>query len=70
MSKGEMDLGLGPNLIPAIIQVIMIDHLVFIVMVETEMGIGFTLANSLHIPSNIFSRIYSKGCAWRKYPSK
>ena len=35
MVLGEVDLGLGPALLPPIIQVIMLDHLVFIVMVIT-----------------------------------
>ena len=45
MALGEVDLGLGPALLPPIIKVIMVDHLVFIVMVIPEMEIGLTTAN-------------------------
>ena len=45
----EVDLGIGPALLPPIIYVIMVDHLVFIVMVITEVDIGITPANFLHI---------------------
>ena len=46
---GELDLGFGPARLPPIIQVIMLDHLVFIVMVITEVGIGITPASFMHI---------------------
>ena len=49
MALVEVDIGLGPALRPPIIQVIMVDHLVFIVTVITEVGIGLTPANFLHI---------------------
>ena len=49
MASGEVDLGFGSDLLPPIIQVIMIDHLVLVVMVITEVGIGLTPANFLHI---------------------
>ena len=45
----EVDLGIGPDLLPPIIQVIMVDHIIFIVMAITELGIGLTPANFLHI---------------------
>ena len=48
MALGEVDIGLGPSILPPIIQVIMLDHLVFIVMMITEMGIGITPYNFLH----------------------
>ena len=49
MALGEVDIGLGPALLPPIIQVIMVDCMVFIVMVITEVEIGITPANFLHI---------------------
>ena len=49
MALGEMDLGLGPALFPPIMKLIMVDHLVFIVRLITEVGIGLTPANFLHI---------------------
>ena len=49
MALGEVDIYLGPSLIPRIIQVIMVDHLIFIVMVITEVGIGLTPTNFMHI---------------------
>ena len=49
MALGEADLGLISALLPPIIQVIMIDHLIFRVMVIKEVGIGNTPANFLHI---------------------
>ena len=49
MALGEVDISLGPALLPSIIQVIMVDHLVFIVMVITEGDIGITSSNFLHI---------------------
>ena len=48
-SRFPKDIGLGPTLIPPIIQVIMVDNLVFIVMVITEVGIGLTPNNFMHI---------------------
>ena len=44
----EVDLGLGPVLLPPVIHVVMVDHLVFIVMVITEVDIGTTQDNFLH----------------------
>ena len=49
MALGEVYLGLGSDLLPPIIQAIMVDHLVLIVMVIIEVGIGLTPANFLHI---------------------
>ena len=49
VALGELDLGFGPARLPTIIQLIKLDHLVFIVMVITEVGIGITPANFLHI---------------------
>ena len=49
MALGEIDLGIVPALLPPIIQLIMVDHLVFIVMLITEVGIGLTSAKFLHI---------------------
>ena len=49
MELGGVDLGLGPALLPPIIQVIMVGHLIFIVMVITEVRISITPANFLHI---------------------
>ena len=49
MALVEVDIGLEPALLPPIIQVIMVDYLVFIDMVITELGIGLTQANFLHI---------------------
>ena len=49
MALVEVDLGLVPPLLLPIIQVIIVDHLVFIVMVITEVVIGLTPANFLHI---------------------
>ena len=45
----EVDLGLGPDLLHNIITVIMVDHLVFIVMLITEVDIGITPDNFLRI---------------------
>ena len=42
MSLVEVGLGLRPALLPYIIQMIMVDHLVSIVMVITEVNIGIT----------------------------
>ena len=49
MAFGEVDLGIGPALIPPIIQMIVADHQGFIVMVITEVGMGLTPDNFLHI---------------------
>ena len=49
MALVEVDIGLEPALLPPIIQVIMVDYLVLIDMVITELGIGLTQANFLHI---------------------
>ena len=49
MMLGEVDLGLGRDLLPPIIQGIMVDHLIFIVMVITEVGIGITPENFLRV---------------------
>ena len=45
----EVDIGIGPSFIPPIIQVIMLDNLVFIVLVITEVDMGLATANFLHI---------------------
>ena len=50
MALGEVYIGLVPSLIPPIIRVIMADNLVFIFTVITEVEIGITPANFLHIP--------------------
>ena len=47
---GEVGLGIGPDLIPPIIQVIMADHHIFIVMVITKVCIDLTSSNFLRIP--------------------
>ena len=49
MALVEEGLGLGPSLLPTVIQVIIIYHLVFIVMVITEVVMFLTPANFLHI---------------------
>ena len=49
MALGEVDLGLVPDLLPPIIQAIMVDNLYFIVMVITEIDIVITPANFLNI---------------------
>ena len=48
MSLVEVDPGLGPALLLPIIQVIMLYHMVFIVMVIKEVEIGITSDNFLH----------------------
>ena len=48
MALVELDLGLGPAVLPPIIQVIMVYHLVFIVMAITEVDICITPASFLH----------------------
>ena len=45
----ETDLGLGPTLLPLIIQLIIVDYIVFIIMVIKEVDIGLTQDNFLHI---------------------
>ena len=45
----KVDLGLGRAILPPIIQVIMVDHLVFIVMLIEEVVICITPANFMHI---------------------
>ena len=45
---GEVYIGIRPTLIPPIIQMIMVDHLVCIVMVITEVDICITPANFMH----------------------
>ena len=49
MDMGEVDLGLGPTLLSTIIQVIMVDHLIFIVMAITEAEIGIKPEMFIHI---------------------
>ena len=49
MALVKVDLGLIPALLPTIIQAIMVDNMVFIVMLITEVGIGIAQASFLHI---------------------
>ena len=49
MALVEVDIGIIPALLPPIIQVIMVDHLIFIVIFITEFDIGITAFNCLHI---------------------
>ena len=49
MALVEVDLGLVLALLHSIIQVIIVEHMVFIVMVITGVGIYITPANFLHI---------------------
>ena len=49
MKLGVVDLFLGSALLPPIIQVIVTDNQVFIVTVITEVDIGLTPANFMHI---------------------
>ena len=49
MALVEVDLGLVPAFIPPIIQLIVVDHLFFIVVLITEVFICLTQANFLHI---------------------
>ena len=49
MALRELYLGLVPALLPSIIQFIIVDYLVFIVMVITEVVIGLTPDNFIHI---------------------
>ena len=48
MELGEVDLGLGPALIPPIIKLVLVDTLVFIVMGITEVHICLTPETFLH----------------------
>ena len=56
MVMGEVYICLRPALIPTIIQVILVDHWIFIVMVVTEIDIGLRPANFIHMTmvDNIF----------------
>ena len=49
MVLGEVYLGLRPALFPPIIQVILVYHQFLIVMLITEVDIGLTPANFMHI---------------------
>ena len=49
MALVEVDFGLGPDLLPTIIQVIMVDHMGFIVMPIKEVDIGIPPSNVMHI---------------------
>ena len=49
MVMGEVDLGIRPELLPPIIQVILVDHQVFIAMAIKEVDIGLRPDNFLHI---------------------
>ena len=49
IALGKVDLGLGPDLLLPIIKLIMLDHLVFIVVVITEVDIGIKPYNFIHI---------------------
>ena len=49
MALVEVDIGIGPALLPPIIQVTMVDHLVSIVMVIKEVDICITPANFMYI---------------------
>ena len=49
MALGAVDLGIVPALFPPIIQVIMVDYLIFTVMVIAEGDIGLTPDNVMHI---------------------
>ena len=49
MELVEVDLGLGNSLLPPIIQVIMIDHVVFIIMAIKRLDIGTTLDSFMHM---------------------
>ena len=49
MALGEVDLGLRPDLLPPIIQVVMVYYMVFIVVMITEVKICITPATFLHI---------------------
>ena len=45
----EVDIGLGPSILPLIILVIMVEHMVFIATAGTEVVIGLKPAIFLHI---------------------
>ena len=49
MMKEEVDIGLRQGLIAPIIQVILVDHQGFIVMVMIDMDIGLRPAKNFHI---------------------
>ena len=49
MAMGEMDIGLRPSLLSLIIQVILVDHRVFILMLMKEMYIGLKPNKFIHI---------------------
>ena len=49
MALGKVNIGLIPALLPTIIQLMVVDHLIFIVMLIIGVGIGFTSTNLLHI---------------------
>ena len=49
MAMGEADLGLGPDLLPSIIKVILVYHQVFIAMVITEVEMDLRPFNFMHI---------------------
>ena len=49
MIMREVDVSLIPSLIPTIINVILVDHWVFIVMVMIELYIGIITNNFIHI---------------------
>ena len=69
----EINLGFRQALLPSIIQVLLVDHQVFIVMVITGVDIGLRPSNFLHkpwwtkhSPPNVYSRSYSMGCSRRE----
>ena len=45
MELVELYMGIGPDLLPPTTQVIMVDHLFFVIMLITELDIGITPAN-------------------------
>ena len=49
MIMGEVDICIRPALLPPIIHMILVYHLIFIVMVITEVDIGLIPENILHI---------------------
>ena len=74
MVTGEVDIGLRPAPFPPIIQVILVYFWVYLLVVMREVHIGLIPATLLHITmvdctfsTKFPSRIYSKGCARRKY---
>ena len=48
MAMGGVDIGLRLALLPPIIEVVLVDHNIFIVMVITEIYIGLIPSNFLH----------------------